>query len=68
MKLIIYCDACGVLIPLAAKRGECCSECREGNQRRAQKTTDECSFRRPNVARILATIRREVRIPASHAV
>ncbi|HYG73825.1 MAG TPA: hypothetical protein VEK08_02235 [Planctomycetota bacterium] len=64
MKLIIYCDRCGILLPNAIKRGECCAQCASGHKEvRASKAVELRTFRRPNAARILATIRREVRIP-----
>jgi len=66
MKLIIYCGACGILIPSAMKRGECCSACREGRRSETKETENAFrSFRRPNTRIILETIRREVRLPAA---
>lgn len=61
MKMIIYCDSCGVLLPNADKRGERCTCCQATGRisaRRASRTI--CFSRRPSAARILAEIRESV--------
>ena len=68
MKLIIYCDNCGVLIPNAMRRGECCEACQAGRKALARQNsfTDEIGLgRRPSAKKILAELRRSVKLPAA---
>jgi hypothetical protein len=68
MKLIIYCNNCGVLIPNAMRRGECCEACLCGrkSQARTNSFSDEIVLgRRPSAKKILAELRRTVKLPIS---
>ena len=61
MKMIIYCDSCGVLLPNADRRGERCTCCQASGRtstRNAARTI--CFSRRPSAARILAEIRETI--------
>jgi hypothetical protein len=62
MKMIIYCDSCGVLLPNADKRGERCTCCQATGRIATRRTSRTiCFSRRPSAARILAEIRESVR-------
>jgi len=60
MKLIIYCDSCGVLLPNAEKRGACCTTCQIAPRNRMRKGLSLSFSRRPSPERILAEIRQSV--------
>jgi hypothetical protein len=65
MKLIIYCDCCGVLIPNAMRRGEACEKCQAGQKTRVRIHSDEISGRRPSARQIMAELRRSVKLPVA---